>query len=162
MADASRGAWAAEPILVLDTNVVLDWLLFRDARCAVLVQAIRVGQVRWVASPAMRAELQHVLARGLRSGRAVDAASILQAWDRWATMVAAGDGPAPPSMRCTDADDQKFIDLALQVRAQALLSRDRALLKLRRRAATHGLRILSADAWQPQGTDTTPEAVSPG
>ncbi len=150
------------PTLVLDTNVVLDWLLFRDARCGVLAEAIRVGQVRWVASPAMRAELQHVLARGIRGDWTIDAGSILYAWDRWATMVAAGDGPARPSLRCTDADDQKFIDLALQVRAQALLSSDRAVLKLRRRAATHGLRILTADAWQPQATGATAEAVSSG
>jgi predicted nucleic acid-binding protein len=161
MAHPSIGARAAVPTLVLDTNVVLDWLLFRDARCAALAEAIRVGQVRWVASPAMRAELQHVLTRGLRGGWTVDAASILQEWDRWATMVVAGDGRAPASVRCTDADDQKFIDLALQVRAQALLSNDRAVLELRRRAATHGLRILSADAWQRQALDAMAQPLSP-
>jgi len=37
--------------------------------------------------------------------------------------------------RCSDPDDQKFIDLAGAVRAQGLVSKDRAVLKLRRRCA---------------------------
>lgn len=148
MAASSFGVRAAVPTLVLDTNVVLDWLLFRDVRCAALAAAISAGHVRWVASPEMRAELEHVLARGIRGDWTVDAAAILHSWDRWATMIDAGDEPAPPSMRCTDADDQKFIDLALQVRAQALLSSDRAVLRLARRATAHRLRIMTVESWQ--------------
>ena len=149
-AGLSIGAGAAAPALVLDTNVVLHWLLFRDARCAALAEAIAAGRVRWIASAALRAELQHVLARGIRGDWTVNAESILHSWDRWATMVEATDAAAPPSMRCTDKDDQKFIDLALQVRASALLSNDRAVLKLARRAGVHGLKILTVEAWQRQ------------
>jgi predicted nucleic acid-binding protein len=37
--------------------------------------------------------------------------------------------------RCSDPDDQKFIELAAAARAGALVSKDRAVLKLRRRCA---------------------------
>jgi predicted nucleic acid-binding protein len=37
--------------------------------------------------------------------------------------------------RCSDPDDQKFIELAAASGAQGLVSKDRAVLKLRRRCA---------------------------
>jgi len=53
-------------------------------------------------------------------------------------------------MRCTDPDDQKFIDLAATSGAQWLISRDRAVLKLRKRAfALAQLRIVSPAEWRP-------------
>ncbi|MBX3622048.1 MAG: PIN domain-containing protein [Rhizobacter sp.] len=49
-------------------------------------------------------------------------------------------------LRCTDPDDQKFIDLAV-ANARWLVSRDRAVLKLARRAALFGLQVVSPDRW---------------
>ena len=49
--------------------------------------------------------------------------------------------------RCTDPDDQKFIDLALHSGAQWLLSRDRAVLKLAREARQRGLAIVAPHVW---------------
>ena len=53
-------------------------------------------------------------------------------------------------LRCTDADDQMFIDLAVSHRARWLLSRDRAVLKLARRAAKQGVLIMPPEAWVPR------------
>jgi len=139
------------PIVVLDTNVVLDWLLFDDARCRHLADAIASGALRWIASAPMRAELDHVLARGIASARAGHPDRVRDGWERWSITVEAARRPSPPALRCTDADDQKFIDLALESGAAALLSRDRAVLKLARRAATHGLTIASGAAWPATG-----------
>ena len=135
---------ASPPLLVLDTNVVLDWLYFADPGCEALVLAIRSREVRWIATPAMRGEIEHVLGRGIRARRPVDATAILEAWDRWASMTATPGGPPAAT------DDQKFVDLALQAGASALLTRDRAVLKLARRAHAHGLRITTTAAWQQQ------------
>jgi predicted nucleic acid-binding protein len=44
--------------------------------------------------------------------------------------------------RCSDPDDQQFIELAAAIRAQCLVSKDRALLKLHRRCAPQ-FRILT-------------------
>jgi predicted nucleic acid-binding protein len=153
---------AATPLLVLDTNVVLDWLHFADPSCGALGRAIRTRQARWIATAAMRQELRHVLLRGLPGRRAVDAHAVLRGWDRWVTDTDAAGMDASTDhgsichpdwhsvLRCQDADDQKFIDLALRFNASALLSRDRALLRLARRAAVHGLRILAAADWRPE------------
>ncbi|MEP7058720.1 MAG: PIN domain-containing protein [Caldimonas sp.] len=144
----SPAAVTALPELVLDTNVVLDWIFFRDPRTAPLAAAISTGQVRWLACAALRAELLHVLERGVRRAGAPSPTEVLESWDRWATMTEPAAASPEPRLRCTDPDDQKFIDFALQTGASALLSGDRAVLKLASRAARHGLQIVTAQIWQ--------------
>lgn len=134
-------------LVVLDTNVVLDLFYFRDSRCAALLEALSHGRCRWVATSAMRDEIEHVLQRGLSGDWPGDAATVDAAWARWAAPVQPDGQPSLPHMRCTDPDDQKFVDLALQVGAQALLSADRAVLRLARRAREHGLEIATVDQW---------------
>lgn len=137
------------PAVVLDTNVVLDWLVFRNPACSSFVAAIESGHLHWIASKPMRDELCHVLARGLAAAHAVDTPLLWQSWDRHARMLtpSAPQGPAS-RLRCTDPDDQKFIDLAL-AHGQWLLSRDRAVLKLARRALTLGVRFSLPEGWSP-------------
>jgi uncharacterized protein len=135
------------PSVVLDTNVVLDWLVFGEPSVAALADAVTCGRVRWLATAAMRDEMAHVLSRGLAAARGADLALVAAAWDRHCTQ----HPPAPPAaahLRCTDTDDQQFIDLALASGARWLISRDRAVLKLRRRAATHGVVIIPPDQWR--------------
>ncbi len=147
MIGARHSRPVAMPVLVLDTNIVLDWLYFADPRCAALSRAIESRQVCWTASAAMRDELAHVLERGVRVHRPGDSEAVWAGWRRWCEPVVAIVEAVPPGLRCTDPDDQKFIALSLQTGASSLLSRDRAVLKLARRAAAHGLRIESATAW---------------
>jgi predicted nucleic acid-binding protein len=136
--------------IVLDTNVVLDWLYFRDPRCTALADAVTTRRVRWIATRAMRDEVEHVLGRGTLGARWPDGpASVRDGWQRWASVVEEMPLVTPLGMRCTDSDDQKFIDLALAARAVALLSADRAVLKLARRASAWGLAITTAQAWRP-------------
>jgi len=151
----SRASPPAErPCIVLDTNVVLDWLYFRDPRCAALADAVAAGHVQWIASTPMRDEMEHVLGRGSLSTRwPTGAASVREGWQRWAMMVEAPPIATPPGMRCTDAADQKFIELALAARAVALLSADRAVLKLARRASAWGLVITTVSSWRLERTN---------
>ena len=136
------------PCVVLDTNAVLDWLYFRDVHCAALADAVTGHRVRWIASAQMRDEIEHVLERGSLGTRWPEGpATVRDGWHRWATMVDATAGTTPLAMRCTDADDQKFIDLALDARAIALLSADRAVLRLARRASAFGLAISTVAGW---------------
>jgi predicted nucleic acid-binding protein len=133
--------------VVLDTNVVLDWLVFRNAACRPLQAAVEHGRVRWLASPAMRDELAHVLKRGLGPRWRVDDASWQAAWDRHAVPMA-GPSAAPAHWpRCTDPDDQKFIELAIATSARWLVTRDRALLKLARRSRVYGVEVLTPEGW---------------
>ena len=133
---------------MLDTNVVLDWLVFRNPVCAPLAQGLADGHLLWLATPEMRNELSHVLARGVAAAWGPDHGAVWSAWERHAmevpAVVASG---AMSRLRCTDTDDQKFIDLALSHPARWLLSRDRAVLKLARRSRAFGLDIVTPDAW---------------
>lgn len=144
------------PIAVIDTQVLMDWLVFRDARIAPLVEAITGARLRWIATPAMHAELLHVLGRGVAASWAPDLTAINVAFERWRYLIGS---PAPPAVRlvCRDPDDQMFIDLALAERARWLISRDRAVLALAKRARPHGVEILTPEAWlRTAPTDLAP------
>lgn len=146
------------PTVVLDSQVVFDWLVFRRPSVQPLVDALTRGQVQWLASAALRDEMAHVLGRGVLARYAPDEAALWAAWARWAQLRS----PAAPTgtacrLRCRDPDDQKFVDLALTEGAQWLLSRDRAVLALARRARPLGLRIGTPEAWalqQPPAADS--------
>jgi putative PIN family toxin of toxin-antitoxin system len=120
----------AQPVLVIDTNVWLDLLVFGDGSVARLRRTIAAGAT-CLASDAMREELRAVL---MRSRFALDEASrarALAAFDASIRRVA----EAPDCrLACSDPDDRKFLDLAVGHRAHWLLSRDKALLRARRHA----------------------------
>jgi len=102
--------------------------------------------MRWIASDAMREELEHVLARETLAARwPVDTGAIHAAWQAHVTPVTPLPHPVP--LHCSDRADQKFIDLALAHGAAWLFTRDRALLKLARRARPHGISIATPQAF---------------
>jgi predicted nucleic acid-binding protein len=133
-------------VVVLDTNAVLDWLVFRDPIVEPLIAKLEAGGVRWLACPAMREELVRTLGYRKLERWSPNPVSALAAYDRLVTPI-----EPPPrsvaSMRCADPDDQVFIDLALAHRARWLVSKDRAVLKLARRARAWGLSIIPPKEW---------------
>lgn len=140
--------------VVLDTNVVLGWLLFGDSRCRTLVDSLQTGRVRWLASQPLLDELRHVLERGI-AGWPFDGASLLAECERWVCCSEpVVEARTVSGMRCTDVDDQKFIDFALASGAVALLTHDCAVLKLSHRAAQLGLWIGPPERWHPPHTPT--------
>ena len=128
---AADNHFDAPTALVLDTNVVLDWLVFCDPSCMELGRAIRAGRVRWFVTQPMRDELEHVLTRPHIAARQSGPDLALAEWGRWAQPAFPVASTQSAAMRCTDPDDQKFIDLALQLGDAVLLSRDRAVLRTR-------------------------------
>lgn len=138
----------ALPAAVIDTQVVMDWLVFRDPGVQVLADAIVGGRLRWLVAPEMRDELRHVLGRGVARRYAPDMALIEGSFDAHAEAVPAAE--PSPRLVCRDPDDQKFIDLALACEARWLISRDKALLTLAKRARPRGLLILPPRLWTPE------------
>lgn len=142
------------PQVVLDTQVVMDWLVFNEPSIAPLVEKIECGHLLWMATAAMQAELMHVLGRGVAASRQPDLQRIETAFTRHCQMVPNPElGLARP--RCSDADDQKFIDLGLALAlpgeaSTCLISRDRAVLAVAKRARRLGLEILTPAAWLKQ------------
>jgi predicted nucleic acid-binding protein len=133
------------PGVVLDTNALLDWLVFRDARLAALPALLEAQRVCWLATAAMRQEFDHVLARPAMQARGPDLLAVAAAWARHARLL------PPPSQaaawRCKDPSDQMFVDLAAAHGAKALLTRDRRLLALAGRARAAGLAICPPEQW---------------
>jgi putative PIN family toxin of toxin-antitoxin system len=121
-------------VLVLDTNVVLDLLHFGDAAARPLRQALEAGRVRCVVTAETLEELRRVLGYPEFS---LDAARQAELFARYqALSLKAGGGEGVSGLpRCSDPDDQKFLELAAASQAQGLVSKDRALLKLHRRCA---------------------------
>lgn len=136
------------PALVLDTNAVLDWLWFADRSMHGVARAIVAGRCRWLQTGAMRAELEHVLRHRLPPRPGGDAGAVVTACRRWAHAVAEA---APALLRCADRDDQMFVDLAIAAGARWLVTRDRALLALARRAQALGLAVIEPPHW-PRST----------
>lgn len=141
----------ARPAIVIDTQVVMDWLVFNDARVQALTAAVTSGALRWLVAPAMRDEIRHVLGRGVAASYAPDLAFIEAQFDAHALAVdAVAPQPLAGRLVCRDPDDQKFIDLALAVGARWLVSRDKALLALAKRARPRGLLIVKPEIWSPE------------
>ena len=157
MSDAPSGPLTARTpgsIAILDTQVVLDWLVFHDPAVVPLGTAIEGGHLRWLTSATMRAELERVLARGVGAAWNPDPGAVMATFDRLARRIEPGPLPQP-GLRCTDPSDQVFIDLAIGVGAQWLFSRDRALLRLGRRARALGVIVTRPADWSASSTAMT-------
>ena len=128
------------PGAVLDTNVLLDLWLFGDPRVHDLRQALESNQLRALRSADCDAEFAEVLGR---AEFGLDAEGRSRILVRWSECSAAIETVRPAPLVCADAADQKFLDAAFSAGARWLLTRDKALLALARRAQAAGLRIAS-------------------
>ena len=133
--------------LVIDTNIVLDMWVFDDPRSRPLNEALQSGGLRWLASAEMREELLRVLGYPhlvqRMAMRGISAPDVLAQFDRHTERVASAER-AP--YVCNDADDQKFIDLAVAHQA-LLISKDKEVLRMKNRLARLGVAVFSV--WVP-------------
>lgn len=143
---------AGAPRFVLDTNVCLDLFVFDDPASAPLLAAVVAGEVQLVTRKDCRAEWMEVLAYPqlkLDGQRRMQAIEIFDRHVRCMPLADGGGGGAAKLPRCRDHDDQKFLELALQANAVALLTRDDELLRLARRTRRDGLfAILHPASWR--------------
>jgi len=133
--------------LVLDTNVWLDWLVFDGNEVAGLKQARRDNAVEFVIDAACLDEVTRVLAYPEFSLGETERAAHLGRIRELARFFD-GTGTCADLPRCTDPDDQKFLELARSAKAGAVITRDKALLKLGRRTARrYGFSIRTPRDW---------------
>jgi uncharacterized protein len=144
--------------VVLDTNIWLDWLVFDDPSIAPLKKAQIAGTIQVVINDACRDELRAVLAYPQfaldESQKEIHLATVNACTTKF-------DGPLasniPALPRCSDPDDQKFLELARDTQSDWLITKDKALLGLRRGAIRMaGFRITTPCHWTESiSTQTT-------
>jgi len=133
--------------VVIDTNIVLDMWVFDDPRSRPLNDALQNQGLRWLASAEMREELlrvlsyPHLVQRMVMRG--VSAPDVMAQFDRLAERVV--EAERAPYV-CNDADDQKFIDLAVAHQA-TLISKDKEVLRMKNRLARLG--VVVWPVWVP-------------
>lgn len=131
-------------LIVIDTNIVLDVFVFGDVAALPLTQALEAASLDWLATQPMRDELARVLAYAQIVPRLafykLRAEDVLAAFDKHARIV---EVAIKARVTCSDADDQKFIDLAVAHKA-VLLSKDKAVTSMTKRLLAHGVGVRRA------------------
>ena len=130
--------------IVLDTNIVLDTFVFNDPTAEPLRIGLANNELNWLATQPMRDELARVLAYPKIAARLafyeLTLDDVLAKFDHHARIVEV----APKAgMTCSDADDQKFIDLAVQQSA-LLLSKDAHIISMKKRLLAQEIRAQKA------------------
>lgn len=128
--------------VVIDTNIALDLLVFEDPAWAPLTARLAAGELLWLATAAMRIELERVLGYPLiarrMAQRGLEVPAVLADFDARVQLVE-GVPPRAPCV-CSDPDDQVFIDLAV-AHGALLLSKDKAVLSMKKRLALRGVAV---------------------
>jgi uncharacterized protein len=122
--------------LVIDTNVVMDLLHFDDPQSRPLRAALAAGSVVCYANAATLAELARVVGYPAFALSAEAGERLCAEYQALAQRHDAATPIEPLLPRCSDRDDQMFLELAARTGAVWLISKDKALLKLARKTAT--------------------------
>ncbi len=128
----------ALPVVVLDTNVVLDIFYWKDAQSLALSEALQMGRMRVVTNAACLEEFADVLSRPAFGLSSEEQIAFLERYAHFCTAV---DVDLAAPVTCRDADDQKFLDLAYSVAADMLVTKDKLLKKAAKRLARFGVRV---------------------
>ncbi len=120
--------------LVLDTNVFVAAAYKPESSSRRLLDAVAAGRVTLLVSPPVFGEYRKVLPKSVRSA---DAERRIREWLALAEAVDAGRGER---VVAADASDDKFVELALEGRADAIVSSDGHLLGLAGKLAMPVLR----------------------
>jgi putative PIN family toxin of toxin-antitoxin system len=138
------------PRLVLDTNVVLDCLVFRDSAVRSLMTALEARRVQALVHALTIDELQRVLAYPQCGLDAAEQKHVLDRYLGLGTMAVMPEGFSRETLllpkdfpHCRDRDDEPFLALAYHARAEGLVTKDKVLLKLRKKVRKFDVSILA-------------------
>jgi len=131
---------AMKPRLVLDTNVILDLLVFKDPSAEPIRLLLDAKLVDAVRNEASILELVDVIQRPTFKLSREEQEIILQAWESSTRLLENAAIESAP-FTCRDLDDQVFINMAYSLRPALLLSKDLRVLELQAIAKRHGVEI---------------------
>ncbi|SEM96739.1 putative toxin-antitoxin system toxin component, PIN family [Stigmatella aurantiaca] len=116
--------------LILDTNVVLDLLLFNDPLARGLSEALSVDKLIAWADRDTLTELERVLTFRDFPREGVNRHALLERYRGLVRLAPEATAPVAGVPRCRDRSDQKFLELAARTGAHWLVSKDRQVLSL--------------------------------
>lgn len=119
--------------VILDTNVVLSLWMFEDPALVRLRTAIEGGTLQPFTREDCLTELTRVLAYSQFKQPPERQLDIAARYRARCMLIDAPEHPACELPNCLDRDDQKFLEVARDSGAHALLSRDKLVLKLGKR-----------------------------
>jgi len=132
--------------VVLDTNVLLSLFVFADSRFAPLRHRLEAGELLALSDERCLSEYRRVLAYPMFSLDEASQAAAFAAYAKRVERVATAIGSKAPLPECKDRDDQKFLEVARDGKADCLVTSDKALLKLaRRKRLAHLFQILTPE-----------------
>lgn len=135
---AGQIATSAPVRLVLDTNVVMDWLHFGNPTAMQIGELIVRGEASCFSDADCFAELERVCAYPEFKRSPEAQGELLERYRQVAQFCDATEADTPPIAvpRCRDPDDQKFLELAARCHADFLITRDKLVLRLARHRHT--------------------------
>lgn len=134
--------------LILDTNIVLDWLVFQDPAMTALQDLVQQQQLEFVTHQPALDELHRVLGYPVLRLSSQRQAEVFAGYQSLTSLVDLPSGIDVENLlpdnfpRCKDPDDQPFIALAFHTQADALVSRDKELLVLSTPAQKFAINII--------------------
>ena len=132
------------PLAVLDTNVVLDLWYWKDPASRELMHALRKKRITAVSTVSCLKELAVVLARPVFALTDQAQEAILTDVLACVRVVRAS---VEGLVRCRDGEDEKFLNLAYEVRADLLLTKDKRVLRAGRKLAARGTKTMRPADW---------------
>jgi uncharacterized protein len=117
-------------VVVLDTNIVLDWLIFEDGGMPELMAALNERRFTIATNADCIDELKRVLNYPIFKLTEAEQEIALAKYLEFTTIIEPRASLLGRVPRCRDNDDQKFLELAAHAGAAALISKDNAVLGL--------------------------------
>jgi putative PIN family toxin of toxin-antitoxin system len=136
--------------VVLDTNVCLDLFVFHDPRWQSILDALIDGSMQAITRADCRDEWLAVLHYQYLPVDDAKRPSIIAEFDRYIDILEP-DSRSIFLPKCTDKDDQKFLEIARDAEVDILITKDKALLKLAKKTRTAALfQIMTPDSYLKQ------------
>jgi putative PIN family toxin of toxin-antitoxin system len=134
-----RGDDGSPARVVFDTNVLLSLWVFEDSRFAPFRAAVDRGEWTAFTDAECLAEFKRVLGYPQFDLSAERQSDIYGQYAAAAVLDQGQQSFSKPLPRCSDRDDQKFLELARRTSADWLVTADKALLRMARRDKLAGL-----------------------
>ena len=136
------------PRVVLDTNILLDLLYFKDQRVTDLQYALQNKTLDFWVSPPILAEYNAVL---LRPQFQLSLEHVHEIIHQIQQAFYLQESYIPTStIRCSDPDDQMFIDLAIIKAPSRLVSKDKQVLLLNKKLLAQAVSVDNGIQKYPQ------------